>query len=91
MPPVFQMLVNLTVTWGPLHIVQTFDKKVITVVLDVVVTALFHRSTRMLVQITANTVNVVKAPFNLLAKWHHVLLDNLVKRSHVELGVFKEV
>ena len=45
----------------------------------------------MMVQITADSVDVIETPLDLLAQRHEVFLDGLVKRGDVKFGILQKI
>ena len=45
----------------------------------------------MLIQVAADSIDIIKAPLNLLAQRHQMLLDSFIKRPDIKLGILQEI
>ena len=44
-----------------------------------------------MVQMAAYPVNIVKSPLDAFSQGHEILLDHLIYRPHVKLGIFEKI
>ena len=74
-----------------ISVVSGLQQEIVTVISDFRSGSLLHCVTRMLIQMAADSINIIKSPLNLLTQWYQGFLYCLVYRPYIKLWILQKI